>query len=312
MKKTTPLFIILGSVFVGISLISCGFGQESTKSEESLARVETKSLPVAWTITATMKTSTKSLSSTPSPSTIPHKTPTLTDTPTLESTHTPIPTNELYNYSIEQLMRTNGNCRLPCWWGIKPGITLWDEAKQFLEHIGLVEKSGAASRPPIEEYVVWYWNPGTDDSNATHIEVINGIVHRIGVAPETSRYIFSLNRILSDYGVPSEILFHQRKTILDSISYKVGLVYWDDNFFVEYIFGTESPEDPFTVCHYFGPTLRTWSSEHSWDIEDIHDRIKTLSGKPINSIDEVTDLTTAEFYSLFRHYSPNPCLSLTN
>ncbi len=34
---------------------------------------------------------------------------------------------------LQDLLKTNAGCRLPCWWGITPGKTTWDEAEEYLK-----------------------------------------------------------------------------------------------------------------------------------------------------------------------------------
>ena len=56
-----------------------------------------------------------------------HGMPTSTKTilPTLEPTQAIL--------LVEDLLVNNAGCKLPCWWGIIPGTTEWNEAKQFLQ-----------------------------------------------------------------------------------------------------------------------------------------------------------------------------------
>lgn len=36
---------------------------------------------------------------------------------------------------IIDLWQNNANCKLPCYWGITPGVTTWQDAQAFLEHL---------------------------------------------------------------------------------------------------------------------------------------------------------------------------------
>lgn len=63
---------------------------------------------------------------------------------------------------IKELLKTNGGCNLPCWWGIKPGETSWREAELFLRYLGTTIKEtklesgapyyGALLNPKIPEF----------------------------------------------------------------------------------------------------------------------------------------------------------------
>jgi hypothetical protein len=94
-----------------------------------------------------------------------------TATPTaipLTATPKPLPTATLTNEQIDanltELMLTNGGCELPCWWGILPGETSIDSARESLKALG-------ASFPGAT-----YASFGIDWGAAIEFEVSNGIV----------------------------------------------------------------------------------------------------------------------------------------
>ncbi|HSO27674.1 MAG TPA: hypothetical protein VLS48_06360, partial [Anaerolineales bacterium] len=78
---------------------------------------------------------------TPRPTRTHRPTATITVTPTVTKTPTfqPIIRTRVTNLDRDQasslafeLMKTNGGCRLPCWWGLTPVQTDWHEAEAFL------------------------------------------------------------------------------------------------------------------------------------------------------------------------------------
>jgi hypothetical protein len=65
--------------------------------------------------------------------------PTMTFTPTMQPTLTPtpswtprpsLPPDQARTFAL-QVVKTNGGCQLPCWLGITPGKTTWDEVYSF-------------------------------------------------------------------------------------------------------------------------------------------------------------------------------------
>ena len=95
------------------------------------------------------------------------KTPENTSSPTdfPPPTWTPLPTMDFLarNTEIVRLMSTNNDCRLPCWWGIMPGVTSWQEAQQFFETFGVIEEavSRLSTQPDSDAYVAFFfesWN----------------------------------------------------------------------------------------------------------------------------------------------------------
>jgi hypothetical protein len=72
---------------------------------------------------------------TPRPVELPSSTmPASSPTPTLVPTLTPLPTltGEQALAFVAHMQETNGNCELPCWWGITPGETTGLTARQIL------------------------------------------------------------------------------------------------------------------------------------------------------------------------------------
>lgn len=48
--------------------------------------------------------------------------------------------------SLEDLIKTNGDCNLPCFWGIRPGITKWTEAMDLFNRLGVKGVMGTSPR----------------------------------------------------------------------------------------------------------------------------------------------------------------------
>jgi len=72
-----------------------------------------------------------------SPTSTSTVTPTETSIATLPATLEPEPAKE----SIEILLQEPVDCEAPCFWGITPGQTTLDEAKNIFTHLGLEVKS---------------------------------------------------------------------------------------------------------------------------------------------------------------------------
>jgi hypothetical protein len=62
-----------------------------------------------------------------------------TTTPVPIATRTPVPTltSDQVNDAVPDLLRTNGGCDLPCWWGVVPGQTSHELAKSLFESKGI-------------------------------------------------------------------------------------------------------------------------------------------------------------------------------
>jgi len=64
--------------------------------------------------------------------------PTLTPAPVPTTTPTPLPTlgPEDREKLLAELLRTNGNCSKPCFWGISPDTSAFDDSVAFLKSLG--------------------------------------------------------------------------------------------------------------------------------------------------------------------------------
>jgi hypothetical protein len=99
---------------------------------------------------------------------------------------------------VMDLIATNGGCRLPCWWGITPGETTWEEARTFLETFATQILTLSK-----DVYGVTYNNlPESVSRGAVGatITVDNGTVQSI-----RSDINFPLSETLETYGQPSEV-----------------------------------------------------------------------------------------------------------
>ena len=115
------VLMALGAMSAGCSISSA----TPTETEPPTAQVlETTPTSIAATATRPMSTPTLVASTTSSPSSTDTKVPTETPMPPLASL--------VAQQQAVELLKSNGNCSLPCWWGITPGKTTWSAAESFL------------------------------------------------------------------------------------------------------------------------------------------------------------------------------------
>ena len=132
MRPITCLYLLL---VIGFVLSSC----VPVQSTMTPMRIETQpSTPISSTKTSTSTptfttTRTPTYTHTPTPS----FTPTESGTPTQPATLDP----EQAKATIGTLLQKPVDCLAPCFWGIVPGKTSLDEAKNIFKHLGLQIKS---------------------------------------------------------------------------------------------------------------------------------------------------------------------------
>ncbi len=204
---------------------------------------------------------------TPSGTPIATLTPTINQTSTSTVILTPYPTlspaEELAK--ILELLKTNGGCELPCWWGITPGHTSQEEAFTFLEQIGF---------PPIWfDSGGWYYNIKmlTSPEDAIFIdyeihlqEKTISYIHMRGTGGVSHRTLFAKiwesslpEFIIPNYGTPSRVLIWSVSNLACDQSpcskapYELWLFYDKQGFLVRYD-GTVEYKSTYVFCPTFG------------------------------------------------------------
>lgn len=178
----------------------------------------------------------------PSPTQRPN-TPTVV--PRLFSTLTP----EQEKAYVFDMLKTNGGCEPPCWWGVAPGSatlqTLRDGFGGTYEN-GMLRQDG----------VRLFSGPNFEILNASNLLDFriglgfgerDGIVHEIGVSAEVNAETqpgqfasawqrYSIDHVLAQYGVPSRVQIQLVPPIEPGAppSYAMTLVYEEHGFWIRY------------------------------------------------------------------------------
>ena len=175
-----------------------------------------------------------------------------------KNTNTPIPTLIDPNDLIAFISITdNSICKLPCWAGITPGETNWEEAKYLLAPSQSVaeyevrENSDGLSGK--ENFIsVYYSGPRLRISNHVHIiEIDKDKVNYLGLhvitfirgndinpaQPLPLPESFSMKRVLQEYGTPEAVLFRMYLDNFDDSHPQLAtlLIYPTHRFIVEFL-----------------------------------------------------------------------------
>jgi len=254
--------------------------------------------------TTLLPSQTATLTKIPTLTPLPSQTATLTKIPTL----TPLPTYISYEEDIRafnKLLRTNGGCQLPCWWGITPGETTWDETHQFIQRfrdfnnidIPQFINPDDSKVYAVDELFSWYsYAPGLDYAPTVEFEVHDNLIATILVPSEIVASSLPLHIILQKYGIPDEIYVgpspHQTNdsrnlSITAYIIYQnlhamisIGLFGMDDN--------RLKPCEP-----YPSEILFLWAPGTNY-------YLRYISEPDIKSFEQVTALTPTSFYNKYK------------
>jgi hypothetical protein len=246
--------------------------------------------------------------------------------PTATPTVTPAPTLTLEEEGafLSELMATNGGCELPCWWGIVPGETETQEARDIFARQGINEWS-SDSENSYHQLFLGYPREGDAHYQADvgirvfpgygTIEVINVLTQKYPLLEERffqEWQLFSLPAILDRYGSPSYIQFEEiQRAEPGPLRYYVAISYPELGIEVQYkVFAERLNETTDRVC---------MNMENVYDLELVlftADRVENVPVPIIPNLDQyiswedVAGRDSDAFYESFRDPNSSLCVEV--
>jgi hypothetical protein len=250
-------------------------------------------------------TPTKTITPTHWPSVTPRPTKTPTLTPTV--TWTPLPTlpADKALAKVLELLKTNGGCKLPCWWGITPGVTSGDEAQAYLASFA----TRPYEDPSHQGFGMFFAIPQNTIPGLLHGEQYgfgvyvddNGIVEQIHTWKP-----YRLSDFLTDYGPPPQVWIYGKNTDLlgPNAEYTIVLFYPDQGILAAWD-GTIEKQDPIKVCpNRFDPGvfLKLWAPPVTKTFQEAAGD-ELLDGPPplaFYPIEKATNIDVKTFYERYK------------
>ncbi len=262
---------------------------------------------------------------------------TTTNSPIPTNTHTVVPTLSVENADLKllDLLSNNGNCTLPCLWGIIPGNSKFMDAQIILEPLSSISELTHFSSTSGTIYLRYNIDELIISTNISYLtypdnETINRITFEARALKEiigenTVMDVFDSNvygeqlslymlpQILSDYGSPFSVFLSTLAEVPDPRygqgHFKIILIYPDQGILVSYttdmrVFGKNvigCPSNAHVKIELY-PSGQGDNFLNNLDPslqEDIKNNYKPL--------DEVTSLNMADFYQIFSQHT-NKCL----
>ena len=246
----------------------------------------------------------------PSPTKFP--TPTKTQAPT--STFSP----EEIQAQIAELLETNGGCDFPCWWGLMPGKTRFDDAQRFIEPLSI--SSGIWDTDPR----IFYASipvPNTDDiDEVLSLLMLKEDVHSDRItALHVGGYYFPMTKILNMFGEPSEVYYSSPLMFPSNrVSIELYLFFPENGIVVLLPSETISPDPNNTIriCDLdtqFDPHdwigFIFWNPTRTLTFNEIINLPFSFNLPPFSPIEEISNMDPYSFYINFSQ--PNPeCLEI--
>jgi hypothetical protein len=275
----------------------------------------------------------------PTPSLLPTETTTaIPSTPTLTPTSvpivtttpapiwTPIPTlsqadviNTLHVWTMGTL-----DCLLPCWGGVTPGKTNWQETKQLLESF-----SGYASLKVAENgncafgqcnSIGWSLSPETLAEGHYYTLLPGDIVHFINIDLRnegTNKTNFArdirMRNVFKLYGLPDQLLFDANIVSLGNRYLEVILVYPERQFIIIYRKKAKIDGDKAVMCGGY-TRVRIIILDNKDQLSSLDAISKAAETKDLEistghkSAQEAIGMTNSAFYEYFSA-KREPCIS---
>lgn len=244
---------------------------------------------------------------------------------------------------INRLVSDRNACPFPCWWGLVPGKTRISDAQNFLNGFRALSvgspvfrtRSGSIDLSIYQSdnsyiYISTYFKGDSEIIDWLTVELQNQ--NQITDPDGTVRYEtswsdpqlaeitdqYSLPQILEKYGMPSEVLIHTHQATLINQPWLISLVvfYPETGLMIEYVtVGKGAPESSIAWCPTLAyPIFWFWSPSIEISLPDVvrvmpTERLNTdnLSSGKFKSLDEATDLSVEEFFSLYQS-DENACI----
>lgn len=258
--------------------------------------------------------------------------PAMTQIPTL-------PTNDAF-VLLQEFLKNDVPCQLPCWGGITPGVSTLSDVQNLLTTFSSVSswtyfgKGGGSSfignleiDYPLDDTVINIWTAYLAPSES---EAILNIVIDTQSLPENQKADFygnesyntllsayTLAQIMSTYGLPAQIFFSADINEAEPTApdfFIVRLLYPDLGIFVKYTMPVETKQKTYGFCAsdsiiYLDLLPQGFGENYKDFFKQIGDNQwnPTLPMLPFyKSVEESLEITNEEFYTLIIS-SPETC-----
>lgn len=251
-------------------------------------------------------------------------------TATLSPTHTPVPptvtprpvlTVDERRALARWMLETNGDCELPCWWGITPGETRWQKVIELLGLRGTdLHKQGKRVHDIM--YVPLDPHRPSDYGIRLTITEYNEVVQSIGVQSEmfvgrVSEHFardwrrYSLDQVLTQYGEPSQVMLELWPNPPEPYYPYRLFVFYDHLGILLGYEGPATPGEPFRVCPVFQQVnyLRLWlqSPEQQTPLLQVAN-LDALELAQMLPLEKATGMTLKTFYETFKDARSQVCM----
>jgi len=231
--------------------------------------------------------------------------PSQTPIPTASSTLMP----EEMHMLVTELLENNNGCRLPCWWGLRPGETDWQVTRAFLSQFDgdmyITGRPGQLRAAYIQIPMVEKMLSFGEIQIAVTIQ--DEIIENMTISDFKSP-TYQLPEFLEVYGPPDEIWLSTFFDVGDMFPFVVDLFY-SNGIIVSYSTYGELKGDSIQGCLDLGPSLRLWEAKEELTFREAAKMFRIdLEGTPTLPLEEATGLDVETFYNLYKAPNTATCI----
>jgi hypothetical protein len=216
---------------------------------------------------------------------------------------------------ISRLLRDNGGCELPCWWGVKPGETSWQTARNLILPLAMRVGTDNTTSTGDEDIHLFFTTqyPASENSQFQQEFVIkNQLVQEIHVNTTILDQYSHPSNMLMNLGRPDEIFVGGAiHTVMNNQAFYIALYYRIQGVLSIYETGLQDRQFGSTldVCFpkVFYSEIYLWNPRENFDnrFSEIQDGISKFH----YSLDSVTNMTNDEFYNDFKNQNQTVCFA---
>lgn len=252
--------------------------------------------------------------------------PISTASPTPTTTLSPTLTEREREDRVLEWLETNAGCELPCWWGIMPGVTTWDETQHLLQSVGVRIFSEKKSDGTIvhetggfdfDERSIYNGVTFVERAGVVDTIIIDAEAHLNPEGFQSAWIRYSPQNILKQYGIPSRVMIQSASSMpVDEAKPRVGyglwLIYDHLGFLIGYS-GVTKYEPIYHICPSFeGPegiaSLDAFLQSPDGQLPlDKAIRSYKLFPSYFHTFEEASGLSIDEFYARFTQSKTPAC-----
>ena len=212
------------------------------------------------------------------------------------------------------LLESNSNCQLPCFWGITPGETRWDSAKDlFSQFDDAIYITGDSKDTFNAEIFI----PTTETISI--IKLIHIVVYVKENIVEQIKFLdfewplYRLSEFLTTHGKPTEVWIDSLRSNLGGPPPFTLFLFYPKKGFVAFYHVYEDESEyigrAIKACINHSPTLYLWNPQERISFSEFGRLFNQgiVNNYYLLPLEEATGMDIEEFYELYKNADSPPC-----